>query len=121
MTQKRQTLGRKGEELARRFLEKNGFVVLEQNYRTRSGEIDLIVWDGETLVFVEVKTRSSRQYGHPFEAVTARKRAQLTKVAQEYLSRNSLYDQPARFDVVSVLANGKPVIELVRNAFEVNC
>ena len=121
MTQKRQTLGRKGEELARRFLEKKGFVILEQNYRTRSGEIDLIAQEGKTLVFVEVKTRSSRRYGHPFEAVTARKRAQLTKVALEYLSRNSLYDQPARFDVVSVLADGKPEIEVVRNAFDVNC
>ena len=122
MTKKRLTLGRKGEELARGFLEKKGVVILEQNFRTRSGEIDLIGREGKTLVFVEVKTRSSRQYGHPLEAVTARKRAQLTRVALEYLSRNALYDQPARFDVVSVLAEeGKPEVEVVRNAFEVNC
>lgn len=119
MTLKKQSLGRRGEELARNFLEEIGYHILEKNYRTRIGEIDLISRDGNTLVFVEVKTRSSKQYGHPFEALTRKKCAQIARVALHYLNQHGLHDQPARFDVVGVMMGEKPKIEIVKNAFEV--
>ncbi|MFP3983723.1 MAG: YraN family protein [Desulfurivibrionaceae bacterium] len=117
MTFKRQKLGKKGEDLARKHLEEAGYNVIESNYRTRSGEIDLIANDAGVLVFIEVKTRSSDRFGTPLEGVTAAKCRQISKVALEYLSRNNCQDRPARFDVVGV-GIGPPVrVEVVKNAF----
>lgn len=120
MTRQRQTLGRKGEDLACRFLEKKGYHVLTRNYRTRTGEIDIIARDGAALVFVEVKTRGSKRFGHPFEAITFRKRQQLIRVALEYISRNAHFDQEARFDVVGIITGTDEKIELIRNAFDIS-
>lgn len=119
MTQERLTLGRQGELLARDYLQKQGYQVVAENFRTKLGEVDLIARHGKTMVFVEVKTRSSHTHGHPFEAVTPRKQAQLSRVAQEYLSREGGVDQLARFDVVGVtITSAETRIELVTNAFE---
>jgi len=119
MTQERLTLGRQGELLAREYLQKQGYQVVAENFRTKLGEIDLVARHGRTLVFVEVKTRSSPTHGHPFEAVTPRKQAQLSRVAQEYLSREGGCDQLARFDVIGVtITPAGTRIELVTNAFE---
>ncbi len=119
MTKKRQSLGREGERLARRFLEQRDYVIIEENYRTRLGEVDLIARQGKTLVFIEVKTRRSISHGHPFEAVTPKKQQQLSLVALEYLNRHGRENALARFDVVGVLYDsGQPRIELITNAFE---
>ncbi|MCB2183855.1 MAG: YraN family protein [Desulfobulbaceae bacterium] len=121
MTFKRQSLGKKGEEIARSYLEKQGYTIIISNFRTKSGEIDLIAKDGEVLVFVEVKTRTSEQFGSPFDAVTSRKRGQISRVAMEYMVNNGGMDQPARFDVVAVrMTENKPFVEIVKNAFELS-
>ena len=113
------SLGQKGEALAVSFLRKKGYRIKVCNYKTRIGEIDIIAADGDVLVFVEVKTRESLEYGHPFEAVNARKRKKIASVAMLYLKK---FDDlpPCRFDVVSIhINNGKPECELIKDAFEV--
>ena len=112
-------LGKKGEGLAVKFLRKKGYRIKECNFKTRLGEIDIIAGDGNILVFVEVKTRESLEYGHPFEAVNTRKRNKIASVALLYLKKLEEIP-PCRFDVVSVyMNNGKPECELIRDAFEV--
>ncbi len=113
------TLGILGEGLASSFLSQKGYRIILKNYESPTGEIDLIARDGESLVFIEVKTRSSDAKGDPAEAITFHKRRQLIKVAQFYLKRYGIHDIPCRFDVVSilVLAGAMPVIELIQNAF----
>jgi putative endonuclease len=120
LSEARITLGKQGEDLATHHLKKLGFSILARNYRQKIGEIDIIARDGNCLVFVEVKTRKSLRFGQPFEAVTTKKQAQLAKVALDYLNRNQLLDQPARFDVISILLpdNGKVCIEHIPNCFE---
>ena len=111
-------LGKRGEELAIGFLKKLRYKILEKNFRCKFGEIDIIALQGNTLVFVEVKTRSSLEYGCPQTSVTAKKRNQLTKVAFFYLQKNRLFDRAARFDVVAIeFDSGEKRIELIRNAF----
>lgn len=120
MSDERINLGKEGEDLAALHLKNLGFSILARNYRQKTGEIDIIAKDGDWLVFVEVKTRKSLRFGQPFEAVTTKKQAQLSRVALDYLSRNNLLDQPARFDVISILLpdNGKAEIEHLPNCFE---
>ena len=120
MTKNRLSLGKKGEVLARKHLKKLGYRILEQNYRCRFGEIDLIAKHNGYLVFVEVKTRSGLQFGQPSEAVTRSKRQQISKVALEYIAKNDLRDSPARFDVVTVLHQDgmSPTIEIIPGAFD---
>jgi len=121
LTDERISLGARGEDLAVAHLRRHGWNVLQRNYRLRSGEIDIIARDGETLVFVEVKTRRSLRFGAPAAAVTPRKQARLGRLAQEYLARNKLGETASRFDVISVLlpTRGPAQIELITNAFEV--
>ncbi|OKY74459.1 MAG: YraN family protein [Desulfobulbaceae bacterium DB1] len=119
MTFQRQSLGKKGEEIARKFLRRQGYTIIEHNFRTRNGEIDIIAREGATLVFVEVKTRSDARFGSPFEAVTTRKCKTISRVALEYLLAHGGLDQPCRFDVVSVRPGENPEVEIVRNAFEI--
>lgn len=85
----------------------------------KTGEVDIIAKDKQTLVFIEVKTRSSLLFGQPFEAVTTSKQAQLNRIALDYMTRNKLLEQAARFDVVSILIpkNGKAEIEHLQNCF----
>ncbi len=112
-------LGEKGEGLAVRFLQKKGYRIIRQNYKTRIGEIDIVANDGETLVFVEVKTRESIAYGHPFEAVNKYKRRKIARVALLYLKKLKEIP-PCRFDVVSVYYNhGRAEFDLIKDAFEV--
>ncbi|GBE41847.1 MAG TPA: YraN family protein [Nitrospirae bacterium] len=112
-------LGQHGEELAVKFLREKGYKIKIRNYKTRIGEIDIIAGDGDTLVFIEVKTRESLEYGHPFEAVNARKRKKIANVAMLYLKRFEELP-PCRFDIVSIyINNGIPECELIKDAFEV--
>ncbi len=116
------SLGQTGEKLARKLLEQQGYKIKESNYKVKLGEIDIIAEHNGDLVFIEVKTRSGIGFGTPAEAVTLRKQHQIIKVAQYYLAQKKCFDMSSRFDVVSVLIgkNGKPIIEVIENAFEQN-
>ena len=119
MADTRQQFGRQGEELAMAHLRKKGYKVIECNYRTRAGEIDIIARHKGCIVFVEVKTRRSGRYGHPKSAVTARKQRKISMVALEYLKKHRLMQASARFDVVTVQsANSENTVEIIPNAFE---
>lgn len=109
-----------GEDLACSYLKDHGLAIVTRNYRQKSGEIDIIAQDQACLVFVEVKTRKSLRFGQPFEAVTLKKQSQISRVALDYMTRHKLSDQPARFDVISIVmaADGKAEIEHLTNCFE---
>jgi len=112
-------LGKKGEELALRFLKKRGYRIIEKNYVCKMGEIDIIAKEKDTLVFVEVKTRTSTIFGPPQLAVNPTKQMQLSKVALSYLKAKQLEDIKARFDVVAILLGPKgEEIELIKDAFD---
>jgi putative endonuclease len=120
MTIARQELGKTGEDLACRELERRGYAIVARRYRGRSGELDIIARDGATLVFVEVKARESREFGEATEAVTALKQRRMAKVAVEYMMRHHLLEGPCRFDVVSIHFDADaPVLEVFQNAFDV--
>jgi putative endonuclease len=115
-------LGNRGERAAAKYLRKCGYRILARQSRSRIGEIDLIALDvdGDAIVFVEVKTRSSHAAGHPSEAVTRSKQQQLTRAALAWLKRRRLLNQRGRFDVIAITwtDSGPPQIEHYRNAFE---
>jgi len=114
----RQSLGRRGEQLAARFLERAGLRLLERRFRLRCGEIDLIALDGELVVFVEVKTRRGHGYGAPAESVTSSKQRKLARTAMAFLSGRGWHERPCRFDVIEVLECGKTTeIRHLRDAF----
>lgn len=97
-------LGRTGEVKAEKFLKRLGYKILAKNYKTVVGEIDIIAKDGDTVVFVEVKTRTNEKYGAPSEAVGVNKRMKYFKVAEEYLIKNyKTTDVLCRFDVIETL------------------
>lgn len=115
----RHTLGKSGESLACEELRRRGYEILETRYRTRYGEIDIIARDGQTTVFVEVKTRSGLRFGDGADAVTAWKQRRIAKMAVDYVSRQRLHDTPCRFDVVAVdISGGEQRIEVYSNAFD---
>jgi putative endonuclease len=111
--------GRVGEDLAHRYLRRKGCTVVARNYRARSGagEIDLVAWDGQTLVFVEVKTRSSEEYGAPEAAVDAEKRIAIERTARQYALRAGVEWGRTRFDIVSVVLLRPVRIQWLRDAF----
>lgn len=112
-------IGADGEAKAAQYLTKRGYRILEQNYRTPFGEIDIIARDGEALVFIEVKSRSGTQFGSPQAAVDMRKQAKISQVAMAYMKHKKISGAYCRFDVVSVLKEGSGFeIALIRNAFE---
>jgi putative endonuclease len=113
-------LGDKGERLAVRHLKKLGYRILARQSRSRIGEIDVVALDGECIVFVEVKTRSTQAAGHPSEAITFAKQQQLTRVALAWLKSRGLLERRARFDVVAITwGDGtNPVVEHYKSAFE---
>lgn len=114
--------GKRGEELAAGYLAAAGYRIIERNYRCLFGEMDIVAEEGETLVFVEVKSRRSDAYGDPLLAVGQKKQKQISRIALHYLAEHRLRQRPARFDVVAVklLPEGQR-IELIRNAFELAC
>lgn len=111
--------GRLGEDLAHRYLRRHGCTVIARNYRTRSGsgEIDLVVWHGPALVFVEVKTRQTAEYGAPSLAVDAEKQQRLRLAARDFVRRTGTPPQNTRFDVVSIVLGHSPSIDWIRDAF----
>jgi len=117
-THRPKTLGRTGEAAAERYLSKLGYSILDRNYRTRGGEIDLVVSDRDTLVFVEVKTRESERYGEAVQAVTPHKQEQMSKTALAYLQSRNLGERPCRFDVIALKVEGeKAKLTHYKNAF----
>jgi len=111
--------GRIGEDLAHRYLRAKGCTVAARNYRppAGAGEIDLVVWHQQRLVFVEVKTRSSAEFGTPDTAVDAEKRNRLIWAASDYARRARVRLEDVRFDIVSVLLAERPEIEWQQGAF----
>jgi putative endonuclease len=111
--------GRLGEDLAHSYLRRQGCKIVARNYRARSGagEVDLVVWDRETLVFVEVKTRKNADFGAPELAVDAEKRERVETGARAYTRRANLEFELARFDIVSIIMEPRVAIEWLRDAY----
>lgn len=108
--------GKLGEKLAAKFLQKHGYKIIDKNFHSRVGEIDIVARDADALVFVEVKTRWSKVFGEPVEAVTGRKLASIIKTAQYYKLLHPGLPESLRIDVVSVDISGSlPKIELIKN------
>lgn len=108
-------LGIYGEKLALKYLKKQKYKILEKNFRCALGEIDIVAKDGEFLVFIEVKTRSSNAFGEPMEAVDFYKQRKLSKLAVYYQKLKRKLDVPVRFDVVDIVGEQ---ITLIKSAFE---
>lgn len=112
------TLGALGEDLAVNALTAKGYRIVARNHKIYKHEIDVIAMDGKTLVFVEVKTRSNRDYGKPLEAIGPSRVKRLRKAAELYLAKEKIKGVSVRFDAVSVeMIGGKTVVEVVKNAF----
>ncbi|UCD10695.1 MAG: YraN family protein [Nitrospinaceae bacterium] len=122
MTRKRKNFGEEGEAAAAAFRRKKGYRILERNFRTNAGEIDLVAEQGRAVVFIEVKSRAGPVYGQPLDALTPAKVNKLRQMAALFLARHGIRDQEVRFDVVSV--SGDPAwpggwrVEVLENAFQ---
>ena len=115
MPSERTRLGNQGEEMAAQYLLAEGLEVLERNFRTRYGEVDLVARDGPAIVFVEVRTRRSATFGTPEESVTVRKRQKVVLAAQQYLQDHGLDQAEWRVDVVAIrLGGSEPTINHVQ-------
>ena len=111
------TPGQVAENKAEKFLSKQGLILIQKNFHCRYGEIDLIMRDKETLVFVEVRFRHNNHYGGSVESITAIKQSKLIKTAQNYLMKNKLGDIACRFDVIGLSGSlKKPEIKWIVNA-----
>lgn len=110
-------LGIEGENAAVEYLKKQGYVILERNFTVKTGEIDVIAQDKDTLVFVEVKARENTKFGHPIESITNQKVRSIIRTAQWYLSAKRKFNTPCRFDVIEIL---RGEITHVKNAFCMN-
>lgn len=119
MVNRKQRFGKQGEELAVKHLKKKGYKIIECNFRTRVGEIDIIAKHKGQIVFAEVKTRRSDRYGHPKQAVSLAKQRKISMAALAYLKMHDAMKTSARFDVVTIQSGReKPTIEIFPNAFE---
>jgi putative endonuclease len=116
-------VGAKGEKLAAKFLKRKGYKVIQRNYKCKLGEIDIVAEHDGTIVFVEVKTRQTQEFGPPQYAVTAAKRGQISKVALSYIRDKKMVDQSCRFDVIGITFQSeshKPEIDHIENAFQLS-
>jgi len=113
-------LGSKGESLAVTFIKKRGYTVITRNYKTPFGEIDIIAKDGDTVVFIEVKTRKNTVFGYPFESVNKKKMQKIKNSALHYLKKQG-QEFRVRFDVISIVStySGHNEVEHITDAFEV--
>lgn len=114
--------GRRGEDLAHRFLRRQGFTVVARNYRLPAGggEIDLVCREGDALVFVEVKTRASEEFGTPDQAVDHEKEVRLERAARDYARRADVPWARVRFDIVNVVLREPPDVKIIKDAFRRN-
>ena len=111
--------GRRGEDLAHRYLQSHGYLVVARNFRTRTGsaEVDIVARKADAVVFVEVKSRASTEFGPPDRSIDHEKQLHIMKAAAEYLRRADVPDERARFDIINVIHGGKPTIEHIEDAF----
>ena len=110
--------GNLGENIAAEYLAKNGYKILERNWRfSRAGEIDIIALDRDALVFVEVKTRKTTAFGHPFEAIDDKKYNQVHTIANAYMSQADVKYKSCRIDGISVILSNPPEITHLKNLF----
>lgn len=112
-------LGRKGEDLAHRYLRNAGFTVVGRNYRPNEGEseVDIVARDGEVLVFVEVKTRASDEFGSPDRAIDGEKQNRIVRAARSFATRAGIDWDRVRFDTISILMTQPPSIVHLQDAF----
>lgn len=110
-TRNQQKLGKLGESLAAQYLQKCGYSIIERNFRIRYGEIDIIARDGDTLVFVEVKTRNSTQFGLPEEAITPQKLHELLQTAAFYNTRHNTHTTKQRMDLIAIRMGKNSIME----------
>ena len=112
-------LGRRGEDIAHRFLQRAGIIVVARNYRTStgSGELDLVGWDHDTLVFVEVKSRQTNEFGAPDRAISIEKKASILRAARDFARHAEAPWEKVRFDTVSVVFSSPPAVTHHRDAF----
>ena len=115
----RTRLGTRGEDIAAAYLQQQGYFLVDRNFRTRFGEVDLVTRHGDTVVFVEVRTRRTATYGTPEESVTPRKSQRLVLAAQQYLQDKGIEQAHWRIDLVSVrMAGGKPKVTHLTDVVE---
>lgn len=112
MGQEKVLLGRKGEEIAKKFLLDNSYQLIDQNFKFKNGEIDLIVKKDEYLVFVEVKARTNTQYGNPEYSITKKKKAAIYRTAEYYLFKKELENVDCRIDVITILFDSNGYFKL---------
>ena len=117
MNRYKQALGVKGERLALQFLRRRGYKIITRNFSCRFGEIDIIARQGKTTVFVEVKTRSSCQFGLPEDSIRRDKIRHLLHSAQFYIKNYANPEEDFRFDVVSIILGDTSQVNLIKNAF----
>ena len=119
MAKDKKSVGHHGEDLAVKHLRRQGYKIIQRNFRTPRGEIDIIAKHKGVLIFVEVKSRQSTRYGDPKWAITADKQRKISMVALEYLKRHAELQTSARFDVVTIQSSAQaPKIDVIVNAFE---
>ncbi len=117
------SIGALGEETAVKALKKQGYKIIERNYRTKIGEIDIIAKDGEYTCFVEVRLRKNNDFGTPADTIDERKQMKIINTAKLYAVKNKIYNAPMRFDVVLINADTdgeklvKPNIQIIKDAF----
>ena len=109
--------GRLGEQKAVNYLIAKGYRIIDTNYRTKMGEIDIIATIHDILIFIEVKSRTNIDYGYPYEAVDWRKQNKIIKVSYAYIKQKGFYDYQIRYDIIEVYFGKKPVIRHIENAF----
>lgn len=109
--------GKAGEDIVSKYIEKQGYEVIERNFRTSIGEIDIIAAHDGCIVFIEVKTRKNDEYGMPAEAVDTKKQQTISRVASQYLQKYNKFDYPVRFDVAEVWIE-QSKITIIQNAFD---
>jgi putative endonuclease len=111
--------GKRGEDIAVAYLKNRGYRIIERNYTCLFGEIDIVAKDGDTVVFVEVKSRKSEKFGDPQGAVGREKQKKISRISLTYLEEKHLYPCNARFDVVAIkMLPAGSIVELIQNAFE---
>ncbi|MEN6321530.1 MAG: YraN family protein [Syntrophaceae bacterium] len=111
--------GKHGEDIAAAYLKKRSYKIIERNYTCLFGEIDIVAKDGDTIVFVEVKSRKSENFGDPQVAVGLEKQKKMSRISLKYLEEKNLYPCDARFDVVAIkILPAGNTIELIQNAFD---
>ncbi|MBD3184020.1 YraN family protein [Candidatus Poribacteria bacterium] len=116
----RKRLGEKGESVAAKFLKRKGYSIIEKNFSCKLGEIDIIAEKDNTIIFTEVRTKNTDEFGTPQESITPNKIKHISRVALYYIKANKLFKRSCRFDVIAVnYANNfkKPSVEHIENAF----